>query len=96
MLGGVHVTVCPDEAQQHADAVVVGEAEPVWRQLIYDFRHGELKPRYRPDRVVWQPGHWRWNGRHYVWVSGRYVEIPRHRHHWDSGHWENRRWCGKS
>ena len=51
VMGGVHVTVCPDEAQQHADAVVVGEAEPVWRQLIYDFRHGELKPRYRSPQL---------------------------------------------
>jgi radical SAM superfamily enzyme YgiQ (UPF0313 family) len=37
VLGGVHVTVCPDEAQEHADAVVVGEAEPIWKELIADF-----------------------------------------------------------
>ena len=47
VLGGVHVTVCPDEAQEHADAVVVGEAEPIWKELIADFDRGHLKPRYR-------------------------------------------------
>jgi radical SAM superfamily enzyme YgiQ (UPF0313 family) len=47
VLGGVHVTVCPDEAQPHADAIVVGEAEPVWRELLRDFQLGQLKPRYR-------------------------------------------------
>ena len=51
VLGGVHVTVCPDEAQAHADAVVVGEAEPVWKGLIADFERGELKPRYRSERL---------------------------------------------
>lgn len=51
VMGGVHVTVCPDEAQRHADCVVVGEAEPVWAQLIADFRRGELKPRYRAGQL---------------------------------------------
>ena len=50
VLGGVHVTVCPDEAQKHADAVVVGEAEPIWKELIGDLERGELKPRYRARR----------------------------------------------
>lgn len=51
VLGGVHVTVCPDEAQDHADAVVVGEAEPVWNEVIADFRAGQLKPRYRANQL---------------------------------------------
>lgn len=51
VLGGVHVTVCPDEAQAHADAVVVGEAEPVWHELLRDFRAGQLKPRYKPPAL---------------------------------------------
>src|SRR5947208_2278702 len=33
VLGGLHVTAEPEEAQAHADAVVVGEGEPVWLQL---------------------------------------------------------------
>lgn len=46
VLGGVHATVLPDEAQQHVDAVVVGEAEDVWPQLLTDFQSGALAPRY--------------------------------------------------
>lgn len=46
LLGGLHVTVRPDEAAAHADAIVVGEAEPVWPQLLADLEHGRLRPRY--------------------------------------------------
>lgn len=47
VIGGVHATVLPDEAREHADAVVVGEAEPVWGPLMEDFRAGRLRPLYR-------------------------------------------------
>lgn len=47
ILGGLHVTLCPDEAQAHADAIVVGEGEPVWPQLMADLVRRALKPRYR-------------------------------------------------
>ena len=57
VLGGVHVTVCPDEAQAHADAVVVGEAEPIWKELIADFERGELKPRYRAKQLFDMKGY---------------------------------------
>jgi radical SAM superfamily enzyme YgiQ (UPF0313 family) len=46
VLGGYHVTLIPDEAQGEADAIVVGDAEPVWRQLLDDARRGDLRPRY--------------------------------------------------
>lgn len=49
VLGGYHVTLVPDEAQQEADAIVVGDAEPVWRQLLDDARHGRLQPVYCGD-----------------------------------------------
>jgi radical SAM superfamily enzyme YgiQ (UPF0313 family) len=45
-LGGLHVTSLPDEASQHADAVVVGEGEVVWPELLHDASAGRLKPRY--------------------------------------------------
>jgi radical SAM superfamily enzyme YgiQ (UPF0313 family) len=35
-MGGIHPTVLPDEALEHADAVVMGEAEAVWPQLVSD------------------------------------------------------------
>ncbi len=46
ILGGLHVTACPDEAQAHADAIVIGEGEPVWRDVLADAEHKALKPRY--------------------------------------------------
>ena len=46
VLGGLHVTALPDEAALHADAVVIGEGEPVWRQLVEDAEAGGLLPRY--------------------------------------------------
>ena len=46
VLGGPHVTLIPDDAAPHADAVVVGYAEDSWPQLLRDFANGGLKPRY--------------------------------------------------
>jgi radical SAM superfamily enzyme YgiQ (UPF0313 family) len=46
IMGGYHVTLIPGEAKQEADAIVVGDAEPVWSQLIDDARHGRLQPVY--------------------------------------------------
>ena len=46
ILGGLHVTACPDEAAQHADSIIIGEGEPSWPRLIKDLRAGRLKPVY--------------------------------------------------
>lgn len=46
VLGGPHVTLAPDEAARHADAIVVGYAEDTWPQLLRDYRDGRLMPRY--------------------------------------------------
>ncbi len=43
ILGGIHVTVCPDEAIGHADAIVTGEAETIWPEVCADLLAGELK-----------------------------------------------------
>ena len=54
VLGGFHVTLDPDEGAPHADAVVVGQAEPVWGQLLDDFEQGRLRPRYAgPPTSSW-------------------------------------------
>ncbi len=47
VLGGPHVTALPDEAVEHADAVVLGEAEPLWPRVIEDLRGGRLDRIYR-------------------------------------------------
>jgi radical SAM superfamily enzyme YgiQ (UPF0313 family) len=51
VLGGVHPTFMPEEAKEHADAVVLGEGELIIDQLIDDFEQGELKPFYRAERL---------------------------------------------
>jgi radical SAM superfamily enzyme YgiQ (UPF0313 family) len=58
ILGGVHPSILPDEALQHADCVVVGEAEGVWEILIKDFQHHNLKRKYHnptPDLGKYVP-----------------------------------------
>lgn len=49
VLGGIHPTMMKDEAKAHADAVVLGEAEAIWPQVLSDFKRGDLKSFYRAD-----------------------------------------------
>lgn len=49
VLGGVHPTLCPEEAALHADAVVTGYAEESWPQLLRDFAAGRMEHRYCQD-----------------------------------------------
>ena len=46
VLGGPHVTLVPDDAAPHADAIVTGYAEDTWPQLLRDYRDGKMKRRY--------------------------------------------------
>lgn len=54
VMGGPHVTECPDEAlgkdggPRHADAVALGEADEYWAQIVEDAASGELKETYQP------------------------------------------------
>jgi len=50
VLGGFHVTAVPDEAAEHADAVVVGQAEESWPRLLADARAGRMQRVYRQER----------------------------------------------
>ena len=65
VMGGYHPTFLPEEALHHADAVVEGDAEGLWEQVVADARQGRLQRRYRresfaplggspPDRRVFQ------------------------------------------
>lgn len=49
IMGGFHVSLFPDEAICHADAIVIGEAEHVWTTLLSDFKKGKLKRVYKSD-----------------------------------------------
>ncbi len=59
VLGGMHPTLCPDEAIRHADAVVVGEAEGIWPRVVNDAREGNLNGIYQantpPDLSALKP-----------------------------------------
>ncbi len=50
-LGGPHVTLMPDEAQSHADAIFVGEAESTWPEFLADFETGRYRSRYCCDET---------------------------------------------
>ncbi len=49
VIGGIHSTILPDEAMQHADVVMVGEGEVIWPQFILDYENGSVKKIYRDD-----------------------------------------------
>jgi len=44
--GGIFPSKMPDVVAEHVDAVVVGEGEAAWAELVADLEKGELKPRY--------------------------------------------------
>jgi len=54
VMGGPHVTECPDEAlgksggKRHADAVALGEADDYWADIVEDAANDRLKETYRP------------------------------------------------
>ena len=46
VLGGIHVTLNPDEAARHADAIVLGEGESVWPEIVQDIKNDTLRSCY--------------------------------------------------
>ena len=49
VIGGMHVSMLPDEALRYATAVVVGEAEAAWPRVMRDFEGGRLQGVYRSE-----------------------------------------------
>lgn len=65
VMGGFHAALASKEVERYADAVVIGEAEEVWEEVIDDARHGALRKTYqspqrpslaklRVDRTIFQ------------------------------------------
>ncbi|MFZ5641069.1 MAG: B12-binding domain-containing radical SAM protein [Bacillota bacterium] len=65
IMGGYHPTLVPDEACLYSDAILVGEAEGVWQDVLADLKRGKLKKIYRskqrpslagikPDRKIYR------------------------------------------
>ncbi|MCM8775306.1 MAG: hypothetical protein NC930_02995 [Candidatus Omnitrophica bacterium] len=52
ILGGMHASLLPEEAAQYANAVVVGEAEGIWPEVIRDFETGRLRKIYLAPKLV--------------------------------------------
>jgi len=50
VMGGYHVTFLPEEALQFADAVLIGDAEGLWEEVVRDAQAGRLRRIYRQDR----------------------------------------------
>jgi radical SAM superfamily enzyme YgiQ (UPF0313 family) len=73
VMGGFHASLCPDEVAQHAEAVVVGEAEDIWPLLLDDFRHSTLRKSYRspgrPSLEAMRPDRSIFRGKRYLKVG---------------------------
>jgi radical SAM superfamily enzyme YgiQ (UPF0313 family) len=83
--GGIHATLYPDEAASlgAADAVVTGDGDGVWPQVLHDWAAGTLRARYDGGRVeadTFLPGRWDLlPPRRYMWASVQTVRgCPKH------------------
>ena len=50
-LGGPHVTLCPDEATEHADAIFIGEAEHTWPEFLDEFMRKQHRKVYQGEKI---------------------------------------------
>lgn len=46
VLGGLHVKFNRNEALEHGNALLIGECEEIWEQLLKDYENGDLKSQY--------------------------------------------------
>jgi radical SAM superfamily enzyme YgiQ (UPF0313 family) len=51
VMGGIHVSMTPEEALSFCDAIVIGEGEDVWPKVLKDFEAGCLQRTYRGTLV---------------------------------------------
>ncbi|MBM3423044.1 MAG: B12-binding domain-containing radical SAM protein [Chlorobi bacterium] len=49
VLGGPYVTIFPERCREHADVLVIGEADDVWSEVLGDLVSGTLKAEYRAE-----------------------------------------------
>lgn len=47
IMGGIHASMCPNEALGHVDSVMIGEADEIWPAILADTKAGKLKRVYR-------------------------------------------------
>lgn len=51
VMGGMHATILPEETKEHVDAIVIGEAEDIWEDVLNDCETGKLKDRYQASTL---------------------------------------------
>jgi radical SAM superfamily enzyme YgiQ (UPF0313 family) len=51
IIGGIHVSMMPEEAMKFCDTVVIGEAENIWPKVLQDFEANRLQKQYRGSWV---------------------------------------------
>ena len=56
VMGGMHATLLPEEAAEHADAVFTGDAETGWQELLNDLEAGRLQRHYHGTPGIAQNG----------------------------------------
>jgi len=85
VFGGIHATLFPDEARTYggAHAVVTGDGDLVWADVLDDCDHGNLQPRYNGGRVdgeSFYPARWDLLPKdRYMWASVQTVRgCPKH------------------
>ena len=54
VLGGIHASMMPEDAQKFVDVVVTGEVESVWKKLIVDYEMGKLNSLYRGQLLPYE------------------------------------------
>lgn len=52
VLGGSYSSYMPEEGLEHADSIVIGEAEDIWEQCLQDFEEGKLKKTYEAKKFT--------------------------------------------
>jgi hypothetical protein len=81
VIAGIGVLATPSFADE---IIITREPPPLRTEVI------PVLPRERVELEVWQPGHWRWDGREHVWVEGHYVARPRRDAEWVPAHYDRR------
>ena len=51
VIGGAHASYATDEVAEHADSIIIGEAELIWKKCLSDFENGNLKKIYKADKL---------------------------------------------
>lgn len=49
IMGGFHATLIPEEVINYSDSILVGEAENLWQDVLYDLKNNKLKKIYKAN-----------------------------------------------